>query len=485
MGDKPKLTSKFYSSVLVGLAGSLCYGYNLTSVNTIHSFIKCWLYTNQNDLDYQSFCSNSTNVENQEYQNSIVEKWSLVASLTFGSCIISAFLGGALSDKIGRKKALELIYIIDAIGVILASTAYFSNSYAQLLIGRFMNGLGVGAYTVICPIYFNEILPKDKKNLVVIFTVAFNVGVIIAQILGIRHIFGTYRLWPIVTGFSLIFLVIGILASFLGVETPDWYILKNDVDAAKDTQMQLYLQSYKDDIAKIRSELDAEISFVQRMKQLWENKAVIKAGLFLSVVIMGCHNFSGFPVILIYSTNIFTIAGFSNDLAGYITIGLNFLNLLAGLFLGFLMKKIGRRVNLVTSLGLVGLMALIIAILGQLGNESQNQTMAIGQVVCTFMFMIAANAGCFPLPMLLASEYISFKYRASVQSLILLFAWLSAFIVVLVYPIIETAIGPLTFAIFAGVALVWSLWMWFRLIEPKGKQPSEIEAKFAKRKFFL
>ena len=80
--------------------------------------------------------------------NDIITEWSLskaemgyvfsagLAGMTFG-----AFLIAPLADKIGRRKIFLLSLFFISVGMLLV---FFSSSYSQLLIFRFLTGLGIG-----------------------------------------------------------------------------------------------------------------------------------------------------------------------------------------------------------------------------------------------------------------------------------------------------------------------------------------------------
>lgn len=431
--SSPRLTSKFYSSVWLTICCAFCYGYNLTSVNTIHQFIKCSLYSKQENLAYAIFCSNATNLENKNYQDAIVEKWSLVASLTYASGIISAIFGGSIADWLGRKSTLIFCLMIDLAGVLLAATCYFSQNYAQFLLGRLLSGLAIGAYTVISPIYINEISPKEinTKNYSICIPIFFNFGVVLAQVLGLEQFFGTFDRWLYCIGFSCLIIASGILAGFYGCESPDWLRLKNRLEQSKINAMNLYQKVYTN---HEKVEVDGD-SFVQRFTKLIKNKAAFRATIMLTILVSGCLNFTGNPALLMYSTSIFTNAGFNTAVATYCTIGLSFCNLLASLSLTFLMNKFRRKPHLITSLFFLTICNVLIAIFGKLVDSGYNRNLSYGQVISCFIFLISANAGSFSVPLILTAEYVSVKFRAMSNSICFGFGWLSGFVVALLFPI--------------------------------------------------
>ncbi|HYH55452.1 MAG TPA: MFS transporter, partial [Anseongella sp.] len=101
----------------------------------------------------------------------IQELWQLsdlthglaVAIALYGT-VIGALFGGIPADKYGRKTALlwiGVLYFISAIGSALAPEVY------SFMFFRFIGGLGVGASSVVAPMYISEIAPARNRGLLV------------------------------------------------------------------------------------------------------------------------------------------------------------------------------------------------------------------------------------------------------------------------------------------------------------------------------
>ncbi|MBR1617710.1 MFS transporter, partial [bacterium] len=99
----------------------------------------------------------------------------LVASVSLGA-VFGAFVNGFLADKIGRKNTLILISIVFLIASIFCAV---SKNPTELIIARFMLGIGVGVVSFICPLYISEISPKEKRgSSVCLFQLAITFGIL-------------------------------------------------------------------------------------------------------------------------------------------------------------------------------------------------------------------------------------------------------------------------------------------------------------------
>ena len=110
----------------------------------------------------------------------------LQLELFFGIFGLAAMLGAAVaytaSDGLGRRKAFAFTSTTFIIGVLWTATA---TSYASLMCGRFVTGLGVGLGLAIDPVYIAEVSPpKHRGRLVTWSETATNVGILLGFVSG-------------------------------------------------------------------------------------------------------------------------------------------------------------------------------------------------------------------------------------------------------------------------------------------------------------
>ena len=72
-------------------------------------------------------------------------------------CIPGAMSAGFLSDRFGRKKVLFLCATLYAVSGVLSA---IPRTFDQFLVARILSGLGIGASSMICPVYIAEISPE-------------------------------------------------------------------------------------------------------------------------------------------------------------------------------------------------------------------------------------------------------------------------------------------------------------------------------------
>ena len=100
-----------------------------------------------------------------------------IASALYGT-IIGALFGGIPAEKYGRKKVLigiGILFMVSAVGSALAPEVI------SFMIFRFLGGLGVGASSVVAPMFISEIAPaKNRGKLVATFQFNIVFGILLA-----------------------------------------------------------------------------------------------------------------------------------------------------------------------------------------------------------------------------------------------------------------------------------------------------------------
>ncbi|KAG1077633.1 hypothetical protein G6F42_024720 [Rhizopus arrhizus] len=89
-----------------------------------------------------------------DFTMSTRQKEWIVGATTLGA-IFGGFFAGLLSDRFGRKPLVLCAAAIFIVGSLLLT---FAMSYAALLSGRLVVGLGVGIASMIIPVYISESL---------------------------------------------------------------------------------------------------------------------------------------------------------------------------------------------------------------------------------------------------------------------------------------------------------------------------------------
>lgn len=127
--------------------------------------------------------------------------WSWTNSALPLGGVVGAMISGFVADKFGRKKGMMLVNAIVILTGILFVISKSIPTYLTLVAGRALGGLYSGLFTGILPIFLNEISPSNLRGAVgTVNQLVVVIGILSANILGLKSLLGTDALWPVLTG---------------------------------------------------------------------------------------------------------------------------------------------------------------------------------------------------------------------------------------------------------------------------------------------
>lgn len=95
---------------------------------------------------------------------STVRSGLIVALLSIGT-LIGALVAAPVADRIGRKHSISFWSVIVSVGFIVQIASV--TAWYQMMIGRFIAGLGVGALSLLVPMYQSESAPPWVRGALV------------------------------------------------------------------------------------------------------------------------------------------------------------------------------------------------------------------------------------------------------------------------------------------------------------------------------
>lgn len=432
---------------LVAAVGGFLFGYDTAVINGANQYLKA------------------------HFELDAMREGMAGASAILG-CIPGAMLAGFISDRLGRRKVLFACAILYAISGLLSAVP---RTFPEFLAARFLSGLGIGASSMICPVYIAELAPAAQRGrLGSLFQLGIVVGISLTLFVNARiqglgdEVWNTTSGWRWMLGAEVIpaALLLGLL--FFVPESPRWLVQNGNEPAARDILEAIGGADHAEtEIRAIRAVMGQEEG---RFAELFH--ARFRRPLLIAALLMLFSQFSGINAIMYYSTKIFTTAGVGvrDSFTASAIIGL--VNVVFTFVAIALVDRAGRRPLL-----LVGLAAQVVA-LTTVGALFRGGAEGIGLLIGIVGFIAAFAMALGPIPWILCSEIFPTRVRGRAMSLATFVIWSSCYVVAQTFPMLNDSprVGPaLTFWIYAGCSVVGLLFVYAALPETKGRTLEEIE----------
>ncbi|KAF3159385.1 hypothetical protein TWF788_003794 [Orbilia oligospora] len=121
-----------------------------------------------------------------------------IVSCLQGGCFFGSLIAPWFADRFGRKPALLIFSAVCTVGVIIQTAS--SGYIAAIDVGRFVAGLGVGAATMINPLYVSENAPRAIRGLLTgLYQLFETAGIMLAFWINygsLRHV-GGHGAWQV------------------------------------------------------------------------------------------------------------------------------------------------------------------------------------------------------------------------------------------------------------------------------------------------
>jgi len=253
--------------------------------------------------------------------------------------VIGALSAGQIGQRLGSRETLRitaLLYIFSALGCGLAW------SWPSFLVFRFIGGLGIGASSVLGPVYIAELAPAKWRGRLVA-TFQFNVvfGIMLAYVSNylIRTLHMGAAEWRWQVGIATL-PALAFLALLFGIpRSPRWSASRNEIDEALAVLKMMGDPNPKAELADIQAAIAQEHATAHEPVFQWK----YRYPLFLAISIGAFNQLAGINAILYYLNDIFAFAGFnqiSSDLKAIVIGATNLVFCVVGMSL---IDKAGRK----------------------------------------------------------------------------------------------------------------------------------------------
>lgn len=398
------------------------------------------------------------------------------ASSAIWGCVFGAMGAGYVSDRFGRKKTLIVTAILFAVSAIGSA---IPRDLSEFVVARFIGGIGVGAASMLSPLYISEISPAEKRGMfVTLYQLAIVIGINLIYFINLLIAGAGNEQWNIdygwrymlgsETGPALLFLV----ALFFVPESPRWLASKNrDDEALKVLEKVNGVARAEAEMSEIKRTLKEERGTVSELFEPGLRTALL-IGMFLALF----SQITGINAIIYYAPEIFKSVGFGTESALLQTVIIGLTNTIFTFVAIRFIDRAGRR-----KLLLWGISGMIVCLLG-VGIVFYFE-LSSGPLLLIFIlgFIASFASSLGPIPWVIIAEIFPTKTRGIAMSFAVLTLWIGVVLVTQLTPmLLKTVGGAGTFWIFAANAIFLLVFAWKMIPETKGRTLEEIERYWRK-----
>lgn len=393
--------------------------------------------------------------------------WAAACALV--GCLFGSAVSGSLADKFGLKKALygcAACFALSGLGV------WAAGSFEQYIAFRILGGIGIGAASIVAPMYIAEISPAAVRGrLVILYQLGIVLGILAAVSVNTMIQNAGTPAWNTQTGWRWMFAVAGVpailfaLTIALSYESPRWLM---KVGRVAEAQTVLALingpQTAAEEGRAIRGALSEE-------KGSWGEllSPAVRPALVVGFVLAAFSQTSGITALLSFLPEIFKTAGQKSSDAFFQSVLVGIVNLLFTVLAIVLVDRAGRKTLILTG---TATQTVALASAGALySTGGHGLAVLLGVMLFVAGHAIGNGAVCW----VIISEIFPNKIRGAAMSVAITAIWIFAYLANQFFPSMQEHFGPSgTFFFFSLMAALNFLYVWTAVPETKGYSLEEI-----------
>lgn len=385
-----------------------------------------------------------------------------VTTFTGIGLILGALLANRIADRFGRRIAMIVIAVGFTVFAVLQAVA---TGIVWLDIMRFMLGVAIGISTVAAPVFIAESAPVGIRGaLVVGYQVATVAGIMIAYF--VDYALAGSGSWRIMLGLSAVASGLVLIVLFRLPDTARWYLMHGRRDEALRT---LQRADPSADAERSVREIEADLGD-ERGGSVREMLRLPYARPTVFVIVLGfLVQITGINAITYYSPFIFQDIGWHGNLVLLIQALIELFSVAATVGAVLIVDRLGRRVTLLTGIGVMIASNALLVILYAIGGHFSGVRSALGFVGILF-FTAGFNFGFGALVWVYASESFPSRLRTTGASAMLTADLLANLLISRFFLTVLDSFGGLgTFALFLALAAVSFVFVLALAPETKGR----------------
>ncbi|KAG8744530.1 hexose transporter hxt1 [Ceratobasidium sp. 414] len=436
---------------VVASMGGFIFGYDTGQISDIllmDDFLK--RFATCGDPTDASTCKFNTYIE------------GLIVSLLSIGTAIGALLGAPTADYFGRRIAMSLECAVFSIGVIIQVTAF--QAWYQVMIGRFISGLGVGALSAAVPLYQAESAPKQLRgSLTGTYQLFITLGILVAYCISIgTREASSSSSWRVVIAIGLVWAIILGVGILLMPESPRWLLERGRVTEAESSIARVRgfrVDDHHEHVLRDLREMQDSVKYEQSLSHAgWlDCFRPQRKTLYRTLLGMSLQSLQG--------ATVFNSVGIQDSFVTQIILGaVNFGCTFLGLYV---MERFGRRVPLMIGGVWQACWLFVFAAAGTARDPTLPENQNIGKlmIVSACLFILGYASTWAPGIWILIGETFPTRTRAKQGALATASNWIWNFLIAFFTPLITGRIKYRYGFIFASCNLLGAIVVFFFLYE--------------------
>ncbi|UKZ65087.1 uncharacterized protein TrAtP1_006288 [Trichoderma atroviride] len=412
----------------------------------------------------------------------------IVALLSIGT-LFGALVAAPVADKFGRKPSISFWALIVSIGFVIQIASV--SAWYQLMIGRFVSGLGVGALSLLVPMYQAETAPAWIRGaMVCAYQLFITMGIWLAACFNygtVKHQADNSGSWRIVIGLGWLWTIglgVGILAF---PETPRFDFRHGNEERAKQTICRVFgatenhwaVHTQITEIErKLRGESQIKNGPVKEFITMFKAPRMAYR-IALGMTLQMLQQLTGANYFFYYGTTIFKSVQINSFVTQIILNSINFGVTFIGLYM---VEHFGRRKSLIAGSIWMFICFMIFASVGHfmlnLTDPAATPTPGIVLIVFACLFILGFATTWGPMIWTIQAEIFPSRYRAKGMALSTASNWIWNFCIGFFTPFITGAIDFRYGYVFAACNFLGALVIYFFVIEGQGRTLEEIDTMY-------
>lgn len=413
-----------------------------------------------------------------------------VGAILVGSAI-GAFGAGRLADRIGRRGVMMLSAILFLLSAILAGAA---SSSIIFIVARIIGGLGVGAASVISPVYISEVTPANIRgrlsSVQQVMIIAGLTGAFVANFALARYAGGStfefwlgYPAWRWMFWLQAVPAAIYFLALLVIPESPRYLVARGREAEAHAVLTQLFGTAEADrKVAEIRDSLAADHHRPKLSDLIDKSSGKIRPIVWTGIGLAVFQQFVGINVVFYYGATLWEAVGFSEDYALQTNILSGVLSIGACLATILLVDRIGRKpllligsAGMAVTLGVVAY-AFSTAVTGADGGLSLPGSNGLIALIAANLYVIFFNLSWGPIMWVMLGEMFPNQIRGSGLAVAGFAQWIANALISVSFPAL--AVSPGLAVTYVGYALFAAISFFFvrrMVVETRGRELEDMQ----------